>query len=393
MAEIPLAWFFPGSETMIPRARVHGADDEEKFVDRVNRLSDSRWADILDRAGVQVGSNPQKKTHCPLHEDKKPKFRFENKDGMGNWHCSNCGHGGGMKLLMMATGQTYVQAGRFIIDMFESNSGARAPALAPRSVPTPSQQPAEVNERRRAAYAKVWGEASAVVEGDPVFRYLRSRIPGLVQIPPVIRCHPGLGFYGIPPDGASYGRDYGLHPCMVAAVVDEAGRCCNIHRTYLTPDGKKLAIQEPDADDPSELVLLPAKKLMPSVGARHYQIRLAKPDAGLLGIAEGIETALAAMVYSGVPTWSVVATTGMVNFLVPDSIAKLVIFADNDNLTNKGVNPGLAAARQLIERADVAKRIEDETLSVVIRTPETSGTDMVNFLQELASPQHWQLAL
>lgn len=366
---------------------------DEKLSERLHRLASGRWAEVIDRAGIEVGSNPNKKTHCPLHEDNKPKFRFENKNGDGNWHCAVCGHGGGMDLLMKAKGLSFTEAAKLVIDMFEGNAGVAMPSSAPRKVYAPQERSVDDIERRRAAYAKVWSEAVVVSDGDPVSRYLRARIPGLVHIPSVVRFHPGMPFYGVPAEGSFRGRDYGLHPCMVSAVVDETGRCCNIHRTFLTPDGKKLSLQEPDPDDPSVLLSLPAKKLMPSIDAKHYQIRLAKPQDGLLGIAEGIETALAGMVYSSVPTWSLVATTGMVNFLVPESITRLVIFADNDKLTAKGVNPGLDAARRLLDRPDVSERIHDGSLSVVIRTPETAGTDMVDFLQEVAKPSAWQLAL
>lgn len=361
---------------------------DEKLSERVRRLASGRWAEVLDRAGVEVGSNPNKKTHCPLHEDAKPKFRFENKNGEGNWHCAVCGHGNGMSLLMQAKGMNFTEASKLVIDLFEGGSSPRnVPAAAPRNAYVAPEMPVDQLERRRAAYAKTWSEARPVLDGDPVSRYLRSRIPGLTAIPPVIRFHPGMPFYGVPAEGAYVGRDYGLHPCMVSAVVDENWRPCNIHRTFLTLEGKKLSLQEVDPDDPTVLVDLPAKKLMPSIDAKHYQIRLAKPLDGLLGIAEGIETALAAMVYSSVPTWSVVATTGMVNFLVPEGISRLVIFADNDKLTAKGINPGLAAARRLLDRTDVAQRIADGTLAVVIRTPEKVGTDMADFLQEVASSQ------
>lgn len=369
---------------MVPGLNQPSSRYDEKLSDRVHRLTSGRWAEVLDRVGVEVGSNPSKKTHCPLHEDSKPKFRFENKNGEGNWHCAVCGHGKGMDLLMQAKGLNFVEAAKLVIELFDSPSGNNVPASLPRKAYVAPERPVDQIERRRAAFAKVWNEAQVVAAGDPVDRYLRSRIPGLVDIPAVIRFHPGMSFFGVPSEGAYVGRDFGLHPCMVSAVVDEKGRCCNIHRTFLTLQGKKLSLQEPDHDDPSILVNLPSKKLMPSIDAKHYQIRLAKPQNGVLGIAEGIETALAAMVYSKVPTWSLVATTGMVNFLVPAAITKLVIFADNDKLTSRGINPGLDAARRLLDSPHVAKRINDESLTVVIRTPEASGTDMVDFLQEVS---------
>lgn len=359
---------------------------KERLSERLSRVAKGKdWADILLAAGVAAESLRNKKVQCPMHEGPRGKFRFENADGNGNWHCALCGHGDGMKLLMLVTGKSYVEAAKWVIEHLGDSQSSGKPALVPKVVYAPRAKSDDDIARLRASYEKVWSVAKPIAEGDPVSLYLRSRVPGLAHFPASIRFHPGLPFFGMKRADGSSGKNYGLHPCMVAAMVDETGRCCNIHRTFLTDKGKKLALQEPDADDPTVLVDLPSKKLMPSVGAKHYQIRLAKPVDGVMGIGEGIETALAAMVYSGVPTWSVVATTGMVNFIVPPAIRQLVIFADNDLPTARGGNPGLDAARALVERPDIAARIEDGSLRVVIRTPATPGTDMVDFLQEIAA--------
>lgn len=355
---------------------------DEKLSVRLAKLAKGQWAEILESAGIHLSSNPSKKTECPIHAGEDKKFRFENAEGNGLWHCSVCGHGSGLDLLRKVKGLNFVEAALWVIYDHFGEAGNKTPLpSAPQSAVIPKERPADELARIRSSYQKVWNEAKPVTVGDPVWLYLRSRIPGLVSIPVGLRLHPGLSYFGFPPNGGGYGKNYGQFACMVAAVVDETGKCCNIHRTYLTMQGKKLALQEPDEDDPTALIDLPSKKLMKSVGARHYQIRLAKPINGVLGIAEGIETSLAAMIYSGVPTWPTVSDSGMANFMVPEAIQELVIFADNDHKTVRGGNPGLDAARKLVERPDVEKRIFERTLKVVIRTPATQGTDMVDFLQ------------
>lgn len=358
---------------------------DERLSDRLIRVADGKWADILQGAGLSPQTLSRKKVQCPMHEGNKGKFRFENKDGNGLWFCPVCGNGTGMKLLMNTTGKNFTEAALWIIDYLGDNRSFEKPTLVQKQQYVPRSKSDEEIARLRVSYAKIWNDAIPIAEGDPVALYLRSRIPGLEVFPATLRFHAGLPFFGHPGNDGSWGKDFGLHPCMIGAVVDETGRACNMHRTYLTSKGKKLALQEPDSDNPTLLVDLPAKKLMPSVGAKHYQIRLAKPVDGVLGIGEGIETALAAMVYSGVPTWSVVADTGIVNFMVPSAISELVVFADNDLRTVRGGNPGLDAARKFVERPDVESRISDGSLKVIIRTPETAGTDMVDFLQEIAS--------
>jgi len=60
--------------------------------------------------------------------------------------------------------------------------------------PPPPRSPAQPDERRRAALRRVWGEASPITPGDPVWTYLHWRgIPlPLADLPSVLRHHPRL---------------------------------------------------------------------------------------------------------------------------------------------------------------------------------------------------------
>ncbi len=126
---------------------------------------------------------------------------------------------------------------------------------------------------------------------------------------------------------------------------------------------------------------MPVKKLMPSIGEKSYAIRLVKHQ-GILGVAEGVETALAAMLSKGVPTWAVVSTSGMKSFNVPNDVHELVIYADNDELTRQRKRPGFDAAIALAERPDVIARVRAKTLKVKVVTPARRGQDMADMLLE-----------
>jgi len=98
------------------------------------------------------------------------------------------------------------------------------------------------------------------------------------------------------------------------------------------------------------------------------------PHGEMLGISEGIESALSAKILFSVPTWSVLNTSIMKAFKAPKGVKTLVIFADNDKN-----GAGLAAAfecahKNLLSNNDVCK--------VSIRAPEVKGKDFNDMLQE-----------
>jgi phage/plasmid primase-like uncharacterized protein len=92
-------------------------------------------------------------------------------------------------------------------------------------------------------------------------------------------------------------------------------------------------------------------------------IRLAEPTrAGSIGIAEGIETAIAACMASGLPVCAAYSASALAAWQWPDTARGLVIFADADPA-------GSAAADKLRQRAQAAG------LRVEVLTPSTPGAD------------------
>ena len=98
-------------------------------------------------------------------------------------------------------------------------------------------------------------------------------------------------------------------------------------------------------------------------------IPLAAPRGGVLGIAEGIETAAAASLGSGLPVVAAYCANALSGFHWPNGIERLVIFADNDTA-------GQQAAAALAQRADKAGLIH-KTL-----TPSKPGSDWADVWQE-----------
>ncbi len=159
------------------------------------------------------------------------------------------------------------------------------------------------------------------VRGTLAATYLRSRgYDG--PIPPTLRFSPNLRH----PDGSYY-------PAMIAAVARVPDRkVVAIHRTYLRADGRAKA----DAN--------PAKASLGPVG--RGAVRLAQVGEHL-AIAEGIETALAILTATGIPTWAALSAGGIKGLDLPalPLASEVWIGADNDPV---GTDAAHAAAERWI---------------------------------------------
>ncbi|PJI96447.1 Toprim domain-containing protein [Acidovorax sp. 69] len=192
--------------------------------------------------------------------------------------------------------------------------------------------------------ARLW-KASAPA-GASVRNYLAQRGLGDWAIPSCIRQHSGLAYWHTDDDGVL--QELGRFPAMLAPIVRD-GNLLAIHRTYLA-GGKK-------ADVPT-----PKKLTAASASLAGACIPLAAPRGGVLGIAEGIETAAAASLGSGLPVVAAYCANALSGFHWPRGIDRLVIFADNDPA-------GQQAAAALAQRANKAG-INNKTL-----TPSRPGAD------------------
>ena len=119
---------------------------------------------------------------------------------------------------------------------------------------------------------------------------------------------------------------------------------------------------------------------MPGIIAKGAAIRLA-PAGDVLGIAEGIETALSATALFGVPCWAAVSAGMLAAWQPPSEAKRIIIFGDNDPSY-----AGQAAAYAL------ARRLGSMQARVEVQIPAKVGTDWndVHQLrqQQLAGANH-----
>ena len=141
---------------------------------------------------------------------------------------------------------------------------------------------------------------------------------------------------------------------MVAGVQAINGRVVAIHRTFLRPDGQEKAD------------VTPCKMALGRLGDGAVRLGPAGP---VLGIAEGVETALSAMQLFEVPTWCSLSASRLDRLWLPPEAVEIHLFADNGT-------PGHEAA----ERA--ARAYEAQGRRVFLRFPPRNYEDWNDVLQD-----------
>ena len=297
----------------------------EQRIEGAKHRAHGRWTEILLALGVNEMILSGKNQPCPMCGG-ADRFQYTDRYGAGNYHCRGCGAGGGFKLLQGAKNWTFGAA----LKAVERQAG-----ILP---PTPLVQRKKVDsEDMRKLLQKIWDEAEPVAYGNLAGRYLAGRGIQLEALPRVLRFHASLPYF------EREGRRnvlMGYFPCLIARVDDLAGKPVTIHRIYLDPE---LAPSAKGKARVSE-----QKKAMS--GMKSAAIHLFRPTDEL-ALAEGIETALAVRVLTGLPVWSTLNAGNMQDILLPESVRKVHIFGDNDDNF-----AGQSAAYKLANRLVVRER-------------------------------------
>ena len=162
-------------------------------------------------------------------------------------------------------------------------------------------------------------------------------------VPKHLRLHPAMTYW-------HDGQSLGIFPAMVAPLIAPHGRILALHRTYLTRDGRKAPVP----------IVKKLTRTADVLAGTH--IPLHEPQDGVIGIAEGIETAQAAWLASGVPTVAAYCANNLGAYVWPMNVKRIVVFADRDVA-------GAKAAQTLRNRA------VQSGLHATIMTPTSRGMD------------------
>jgi len=252
-------------------------------VDKLKAECSGRWLGVYEHFGIDVGVGKHKA--CPACGG-KDRFRLMPD---GGHICNQCGGGDAFNLIGKVTGLSFpgiLKQTSEIIGFVEMDDIKERSKIDP--VP---------------ALNKVWRGSSKLTGSDHVSRYLHLR--KIVLQPDNIRFCPKC-----------YESDSKTEvPAMVARIQNREGKPVSLHRTYLNCTGTKKIMT------PTEPLVGAAIRLFKSGG---------QFEDGVLGIAEGIETACSATQLNGIATWAVISTSIMVGFEPPEGIRRIVIFGDND---------------------------------------------------------------
>ena len=191
-----------------------------------------------------------------------------------------------------------------------------APRSAPRPKPDHSTEVARLVDGAQPLAGTV-GEA-----------YLRAR---------------GLGDPGCPdllfhPDLPDFDTRRGWPGLIALPRVVTGERAPGIHRTFLLDDGS--------AKGPA------GKKMLGSVADAAVRL-FAMPAGGHLGIAEGIETALAAHALFGTAVWAALSADGLARFRWPEGTTRVTIYADAGDAGRQAA----ATLSDRLNRADIPNEI------------------------------------
>jgi len=266
---------------------------------KTTELVKDRWQGVLLALGVDGKFLTGKHIDCPICKSGKDKFRFDNKEGRGTFYCNDCGAGDGWKLLRLIHGWDFRTAankvdgviGRVRKTNFNLAVGA---------------------EKRQQRLDRIATRIRPVNSSVKVLQYLSRRGFSHKTIKAL---SDDVGFV----QNLEYwenGRVVGRYEALVSAVRYK-GKVITYHLTYLE-NGFKANVEAP-------------RKYLPPIRSLAGSAVQAMPlSSGVVGIAEGIESALAAYEIFNIPTWAATNANNLDSFDIPSRTEKLIIFSDND---------------------------------------------------------------
>jgi putative DNA primase/helicase len=318
-----------------------------------------RWISILGALCPELETHlakPGRHGACPVHGGQDGFRLFRDVEVSGGGICNSCGaRPDGFALLMWLRGWDFPTALAAVAQTLDGVSMTTSLPARPRVPSTGVYRPILSDDRIRKLLRDTWNAGSPwnAPESSLLRTYLRNRglTPEVFRGPLPLRFHPSLSYRE---EGTCLGR----YPAMLALMSSADGQPATIHRTFLTLDGQKAPVPSP-------------KKLMPHASGRPLVggvVRLGW-SGSCVGIAEGIETALAVRQAIGMTIWAALSCTFLERFQPPYGTEHVVIWSDWDKN-----GAGQRAAEALKDR------LESSGIKVLVLLPPEIGMDWLDVL-------------
>lgn len=297
------------------------------------------WAAVFEAFALPP-IDPKHHYDCPVCKSVKS-FRIDDKEGNGTWICKH-GAGNGWKLLGEVTGRDFRDLAREV-DKIIGN------VFAEDKIPVKRDNVAKAKSKFLTLLPL--GDTHGQI-------YLNSR--GIFRMPRMgVRWSQGEKCKEV---------DKSV-PCLYAIASNEYGEPVYIHLTFID-NGEKAKLE----------TVRKLYTVQESFGSVAIKLGIA---TNVLGIAEGIETALSATEIYKLPCWSTINANIMEKFRAPTGVTDLYIFADNDKN-----GTGLAAAFNCGKGNILAK---NDVKKVIIRWP-AKVNDFNDFLTSGDDVFEWTLS-
>lgn len=259
---------------------------------------------------------------CPIHGGTDGFRFFKDEPFRGAAICNTCGNfNDGFSVLMAVHGWDFA----FCLEQVASylrvpNQQYHPKLLEATHVKKPCAKTIKRDKWLSGMLTDNWRKSLSLNHPDASIarQYFNHRgidILSLGSMDNALRFHPALEYFD---------KEQGFIaslPALLAMIKSHAGNI-TLMRTYLDPRGIKAEVATP-------------KKMMPIISTKNIAgsaIRLAGEQITeeVMGVAEGIETALSVMQSTRMPIWSCINAHQLATFVPPDSIKKVVIWADLD---------------------------------------------------------------
>lgn len=323
-------------------------------ISEVKAESAGRWSRILTRLAPGLSDAIEAHGHvsCPIHGGVDGLRKFNDFHETGGMVCNTCGAmPDGFAVLQWFNdwdlNQSVNSVGAYI--GLSDDADNYADVDVPVRLPKPSDSKNTPSMDVRKGLQNLWKDSLQYkLEGKALLKlYLKKRGIDQSLLPLLLNettFHPALRY-------KSEGVD-SEHPAMLAIVRDPNGEPVTAHRTWFSVENKLPSAK--------------AKRFYPVIEGMSLlggAIRLGGlPNCNLLGVAEGIETALAVRQATGQTCWATCTGALLANFVPPKGVNHLVVWADKDREHN-GEAAGERNALKLKER------LEQEGISVTIMLP------------------------